>query len=262
MATPTLTSLDLRRLADAVAEAGLTDPDLDEVLAETSSRIDRLRAEFGALLNGADAARRDLVDRVTTGAITAAEAATAEADIPVAGPTADRVRRLQRRATDHAHTLAQRRLKAAGPGLFQRLVEVDRKLLAEAEKLAPQVDGIAGDAEALTAPTKAREAYGALHDIAIRRGALAGIVVRLRSAGAVPPLTVDSTYATVGRPQNRPLGYGGLSAVRKLVADLDCGADLGIFTAAEAAEHAAAELAEHRAAERGTPVSSTPNPAA
>lgn len=188
MATERITMGDLKQIATAWTESGLDASIVEPVVAAALERQADLGAQLRALTEDKDAATKSVRERLAAGELTLA--AAMEIDAAIRDP--HRAQFLLSAAVRDVETKARLQLRELGDRLItEHLGEEHTGLIGEAAGLAPLVEGITNDEEAMRAPAKQRDAWSRITEITAQRAALFKVLQKLRARGIVPTIKAD-----------------------------------------------------------------------
>lgn len=142
----------LGRIADAIDRLGLTTASIRDLIADTDANVAAIRTAYDDLVAALDADVRAAGDAI---AATPSVFAEVCATVAQARTNAEQARDLRQRAIASVYRQAVSRLAVVWPDeLEAATVAAHDRALAELEKLAPKIDGIADDEQAVAAGAK------------------------------------------------------------------------------------------------------------
>lgn len=251
----------LKSLCNTWRDLGLA----TSVLEPLETFVDReaaMKAEFEAVMADDD----DYYAKVAAGDLSLAEALAAERRSARTEEGRARVRSVYSSARDALLRQVSRTLRELGDSLVsEHLGPAHAAIIDEASGLLDAVEGVEEDGDAIKASPKTREAWARLTVLAEKRAA---IVQALRDLSRVlPPLVKDDGR---GRPPTRLFRQPELlppsralkgHPARVLAKLIQSGAQPGIYTAAEVAEHRVALVEADREAQRQASKAAVETPA-
>jgi hypothetical protein len=228
------------KLDEAWVAAGLDRSVIGAKIDQATSRLAHLTAEFRWYETESSARRATLVEAVGVGQMSLSDAAVA---IGLLGTPEGR---------SQATGLMRDAISAILGGLHAGLINFGDDLVIEhlqpaaveivtlVEELAPLIEGIESDEEAVAADPGPRAAWGQLSDGIKRWDALGAAHMALRQGSCLPelPKEIDGAYLANRHPDLTPVGIGRLHPVQRLAARVTAGTQPGIYTTAQAIEHA------------------------
>lgn len=237
----------IKKFAAEWTAAGLDPTPIADVVDRMTTHLDRLKAERA---DATTTDRRALVDRVATGDLTLLDAIRLENTVGAATESQQhRIQALYRRAVELVTRTATVALTTMSETLItDHLAPAHDAIVAEVPALAAKAAGIHDDRSAIAAPPDARDAWGQLHDLALRRSALLAIVQTMLSVGILTnPGKVEHEHRRLARPDLKPFGLGRAHPAHQLIALIRAGTEPGIYSSEQMALDAATVASIHRA---------------
>ncbi len=185
MEAPTLHDTKLFAAAWRSAELDST---IGDLAVATLDRIDGIRAELTAVRSGAGSGSRNLATQIATGELSVGAAIERERHGSLRVADVNRAIELAGRATNAALQLLAAELRNRQSDVEDAINSAMHRCLIEAAKLAPAVDGIDGDDDAIRSSKGARDAWARLTALHDRLTATGEAVMRLNRLGCPAPI--------------------------------------------------------------------------
>lgn len=232
-----VTRSQLQRIATKWTAAGVDSEPMARLLDETTTAEQHLRDAHATAAASADAEARNAPDRVVADP-TPQTFAEVAADVAGAASRVAHAKDLLRRSIARVYAHAGARLADLWADIDPHIITAHDALIADFAKLAPKLDGITSDAQAVKAGQPAAGTWAKAAELADRREAM--IALRAAVAEALDLAGYDPTadLRQYRHPENlRAWGPGGPShRVTRLLDDIAAGAEPALCTDAEVAD--------------------------
>lgn len=233
-----VTRSQLLRIATKWTAVDVDAEPMARLLDETTTIEQNLRNAHATAVASADAEARNAPARVAADP-TPQTFADVAADVADAAARVAHAKDLLRRSVDRVYAQAGARLADLWADIDPHIITAHDALIAELAKLAPKLDGITSDAQAVKAGQPAAGTWAKAAELADRREAM--IALRAEVADALGLAAYDPTddLRQYRHPENlRGWAPGDAPShrVTRLLDDIDAGAEPALCTDAEVAE--------------------------
>ena len=233
----TITRSQIERVAAKWAPTGAAPGPMDRLLETARTAEQHLRDSHKAFVAQAEAQARTAPDRLIDNPTPQTFAEVADELAGLAAQAAQ-ARDLVTRSVARVYAQAGAELGTVWAEVDPQLIAAHDEMMAELAKLAPKVEGITSDAEAVKAGQPIAGTWAKAAELADRRDAM--IALRAEVAGLLGLTAYDPTddLRQYRHPENlRAWGPAGPThRVTRLLDDIDAGAEPALCTDAEVAQ--------------------------